>query len=105
MQTSLILPSRCKNISTSFITVGLVDFAFEHSIYCFATHVALLILLRRVLAGGISSSSKRLDGQTIVVTGCNVGIGRETVRALSQRGKSEKDLVYPLRKEYVICIT
>lgn len=66
--------------------VGLVDLILGHSLSCFVTHVALLILVRRIQAGGMCSSSKRLDGQTIVVTGCNVGIGQETARALSHRG-------------------
>ncbi|KAK7081825.1 hypothetical protein SK128_016404 [Halocaridina rubra] len=38
------------------------------------------------MAGGICVSDKRLDGQTVVITGCSVGIGKETARELSRRG-------------------
>lgn len=82
----IFLKEERSTIALLTVIIGLVDYVFQHSICCFATHVALVILVRRVLAGGICSSSKRLDNQTIVVTGCNVGIGRETVRNLSQRG-------------------
>ncbi|KAG0727807.1 Retinol dehydrogenase 12 [Chionoecetes opilio] len=68
------------------LLVGLVGFVLGHSITCTALHMAVVVVARRVMAGGFCCSSKKLDGQTIVVTGCNVGIGRATVRDLSLRG-------------------
>ena len=35
---------------------------------------------------GICKSKKRLDGKTVIVTGSNCGIGKETARDLAQRG-------------------
>ncbi|KAK3094164.1 hypothetical protein FSP39_024873 [Pinctada imbricata] len=45
-----------------------------------------LILLKKYLAGGVCRSKARLDGKTVIVTGSNTGIGKETVRDLAKRG-------------------
>ena len=42
--------------------------------------------LRSWAAGGICTSEVRMDGKTIVITGCNTGIGFETAKDLSKRG-------------------
>lgn len=53
---------------------------------CLLTHVAMVVGLRRVLAGGLCTSTKRLVGQTVIVTGANAGIGKETARDMFRRG-------------------
>ncbi|XP_018018103.2 retinol dehydrogenase 12-like isoform X2 [Hyalella azteca] len=44
------------------------------------------VAVRRYLAEGLCTSTTRLTGQTVVITGANVGIGRETARDLLRRG-------------------
>ncbi|XP_037799569.1 retinol dehydrogenase 11-like [Penaeus monodon] len=65
---------------------AVVDYFRGNSMACMAAHACMVILVRRILAGGICTSARRLDGKTVVITGCSVGIGRETARDLSSRG-------------------
>ncbi len=51
-----------------------------------ATALTALYFLRKFFAGGVCYSKTRLDGKTVIVTGCNTGIGKETVRDMSKRG-------------------
>jgi len=38
------------------------------------------------MLGGVCKSKERLDGKVVIVTGSNVGIGKETAKDLVQRG-------------------
>merc|ERR1719483_1932760 len=48
--------------------------------------IAILFLFRAWMQGGTCRSSARLDGKTVVITGCNTGIGKITAIDLSKRG-------------------
>ncbi|XP_042873945.1 retinol dehydrogenase 11-like [Penaeus japonicus] len=66
--------------------MAVVDYLRGNDVTCTAIHACMIVLARRILAGGICTSTRRLDGKTVVITGCNAGIGRETARDLSGRG-------------------
>lgn len=45
-----------------------------------------LYLTMNFLSGGVCKSLAKLHGKTVIVTGSNTGIGKETAKDLAQRG-------------------
>ncbi|RXG58357.1 Retinol dehydrogenase 12 [Armadillidium vulgare] len=78
--------------ATNFILRTLSPFVSSFSLI-------VIILLRKYLAGGFCCNDVSLNGQYVVITGANSGIGKETAIELASREKAEEVAKF-IREKY-----
>ena len=50
---------------------------------------ACVVAYRKLMAGGLCTTTNRLNGYTVVITGADSGIGREVAKQLALLGEAE----------------
>ncbi|KAK7073471.1 Retinol dehydrogenase 13 [Halocaridina rubra] len=77
-----------------------------------------VIIFKEILGGSNYTGTERLDGKTVIVTGANTGIGRETAREMARRGarvimacrdmdkclEARKDIAWDTRSTSLYCL-